>query len=63
MFSFTDVQHYVYADIVDGSDKVQNYADVVYGWILRRKYIVYPVEKFLFYLLEGTKNFLTARFG
>ena len=34
-----------------------------YGLFLRQKYSVYPVEKFLLYLLEGTKTFLTARFG
>ena len=49
--------------ISGGSEKVLNYADVIYGWFLRQKYSVYPVEKFLLYLLEGTKTFLTARFG
>ena len=48
----------VYMYISGGSEKVPNYADdVMYGWFLRQKYSVYPVEKFLLYLLEGTKNF------
>ena len=30
------VQYYcIYADIVGGSEKVQNYADVIYGWCLK----------------------------
>ena len=29
-----DVQHYIYADEVGGSEKVQNYSDVIYEWSL-----------------------------
>ena len=29
MAVFADVQHYIYADIVGGSEKVQKYADVI----------------------------------
>ena len=35
MASFADVNYYIYADfapIVGGSEKVQNHADVIYGW-------------------------------
>ena len=32
MTSFADIQHYIYADIVGGSEKVQNDADVIYRW-------------------------------
>ena len=31
---FEDVQYYIYADKVGGSEKVQNYADLIYGWSL-----------------------------
>jgi hypothetical protein len=31
---FADVQYYIYADKVGGSEKVQNYADVIYEWSL-----------------------------
>ena len=34
MTSFADIQYYIYTDIVGGSEKVQNYADVIYGWSL-----------------------------
>ena len=29
---FADVQYCIYADIVGGSEKVQKYSDVIYGW-------------------------------
>jgi hypothetical protein len=29
---FADVQYCIYADIVGGSEKVQKYFDVIYGW-------------------------------
>ena len=34
MASFADFQYCIYADIMGGcgSEKVQNYADVIYGW-------------------------------
>ena len=32
MYSFTDVHYFMYADIVGRSEKVRNYADVIYGW-------------------------------
>ena len=32
MAVFADVQHYIYADIVGGSEKAKNYVDVIYGW-------------------------------
>ena len=32
MASFAEVQYCIYADTVGGSEKVQNYADVIYGW-------------------------------
>ena len=35
--SFADVQYCIYADLtpkVGGSERVQNYADVIYGWSL-----------------------------
>ena len=35
---FADVQYCIYADIVGGSEKVQNYADVIYGWSLTQQY-------------------------
>ena len=31
MASFADVQYCIYADTLSGSDKVQNYDDVIYG--------------------------------
>jgi hypothetical protein len=34
MASFADLQCCTYADIVGGSKKVQNYAEVIYGWYL-----------------------------
>ena len=34
MASFADC---IYADIVGGSEKVQNHADVIYGWSQTRK--------------------------
>ena len=43
MSSFVDIQYCIYADLtplvgvgewVGGSEKVQNYADVIYGWSL-----------------------------
>jgi hypothetical protein len=34
MASFADVQYCIYADMVGGSEKVQTYADVIYGWSL-----------------------------
>ena len=35
MAIYTEVQYFIYADIVGGSEKVQSYADVIYGWSLR----------------------------
>ena len=32
MAIFADVQYCIYADIVDGSEKVQKYDDVIQGW-------------------------------
>ena len=32
MAIFEDVQYCSYADIADGSNKVQKYANVMYGW-------------------------------
>ena len=32
--SFADVQYCIHADKVGGSEKVQNYADIIYGWSL-----------------------------
>ena len=37
MSSFAVVQYCIYADLtplVGGSEKIQNYADVIYGWSL-----------------------------
>ena len=37
MASFADVQYLLYllyADLVGGSEKVQTYVDVIYGWSL-----------------------------
>ena len=34
MTRFADVQYCIYAKIVGGSEKVQNYAEVIYGWSL-----------------------------
>ena len=31
MASFVNVQYFIYAEIVGGYKKVQNYADVIYG--------------------------------
>ena len=43
MATFADVQYCIYADLtpfneVGGSEKVQNYADVIYEWSLRKKH-------------------------
>ena len=39
MYIFTDIQYCMYADIVQGSsEKVQKYADVIYGWSLMEFY-------------------------
>ena len=35
MASFADVQYCINTDILDGSEKVQNCADAVYGWYLK----------------------------
>ena len=37
MANSTYVQYYFYADIVGGSEKVQNYADVIHGWSLNEQ--------------------------
>ena len=34
MASFANVQYFIHADMVGGSEEVQNYADVIYGWSL-----------------------------
>ena len=37
MASFADVHYCIYADMVGGSEKVQNYAEIIYGWSLMKQ--------------------------
>ena len=57
MASFADVQYCSYADIVVGSEKVQNYSDVIYGRMVPdSKYIPTKVES-----LCGLQGLLNLR--
>ena len=45
MASFADVQYYIYADIVGGSEKVQYYDNVIYGCSLINKCLILATMK------------------
>ena len=49
MASFSDVQYF--SDIVGGSEKVQNYADVIYGWFLN-----YSLASFSLFVTSKKRN-------
>ena len=42
---FADIRYCIYADMVGGSKKVQKFADVIYGWSLRRLFLPLAPEK------------------
>ena len=61
MAVFAVVQHCIYADIVDGSEKVQKCADVVYEWSLfeiRQVVVSHKKQSDMdFVVLENNCNF------